>query len=102
MSDIVLFGAGPIADVARVYIGTQGPHRIVGFTVDGKFKQADSFAGRPLVAWEELETHFPPDSVELLGPLSFRQLNEFRRDRYHEGKKRNYRFASFIHPACHI
>ena len=29
-------------------------------------------------------------------------MNEFRRDRYLEGKARNYRFASFIHPNSHI
>ncbi len=37
-----------------------------------------------------------------MGPLSYRQLNEFRRDRHLEGKARGYKFASFIHPASHI
>jgi sugar O-acyltransferase (sialic acid O-acetyltransferase NeuD family) len=102
MADIVVFGAGQIAEVVQVYIDVHGPHRIVGFTVDGAFKRTDSFAGRPLVAWEELEAYFSPAAVELLGPLSFRRLNEFRRDRYLDGKARGYRFASFIHPSCHI
>lgn len=102
MADVVVFGAGQIAEVAKVYIEAHGPDRIVGFTVDGAFKQSDSFGGLPLVAWEDLESHFPPGTVKLLGPLSYRRLNDFRRDRHQEGKARGYGFTSFIHPDCHI
>jgi len=102
MSDIVIFGAGQIAEVAKVYIDAHPEHRIVGFTVDAQYATADSFHGLPLVPWEDLESVFPPGQIELLGPLSYRRLNEFRRDRYLEGKARNYRFASFIHPNSHI
>lgn len=102
MSDIVLFGAGQIADVARVYIDTHGPDRIAGFTVDASHRTADTFCGRPLVSWEDLERFFPPSQVKLLGPLSFRRLNEFRKSRYLEAKARGYGFASFIHPSCQI
>ena len=102
MADVVIFGAGQIAEVAQVYINAHGPDRIVGFTVDASHRQSDTFHGLPLVAWEELESRFPPGEVMLLGPLSYRRLNEFRRDRHQEGKRRGYRFASFIHPACHI
>lgn len=102
MADIVIFGAGQIAEVAKVYIEAHGEHRIVGFTVDAEYARLDKFAGLPLVPWQRLETSFPPDQVELLGPLSYRRMNELRRDRYYEGKARNYRFASYIHPHSHI
>ena len=102
MSDIVLFGAGQIADVARTYIDTHGPHRIVAFAVDDAYRTGDTFAGRPQVSWEDLEHDYPPDRVQLLGPLSFRRLNQFRRSRFEEGKARGYSFASFVHPASHV
>lgn len=102
MTDIVLFGAGQIADVARVYIDAHGPDRIVAFTVDDAFRTGDTFAGRPQVSWEDLERTFPPDRVKLLGPLSFRKLNAFRKTRFEEGKARGYGFASFVHPSCHV
>ncbi|QSX77454.1 acetyltransferase [Agrilutibacter solisilvae] len=102
MNDIVVFGAGQIADVARIYIDAHGPDRIVGFTVDDAFRTGDTFAGRPQVSWEQLERSFPPDRVKLLGPLSFRKLNEFRKARFQEGKARGYTFASFIHPSCNV
>jgi sugar O-acyltransferase (sialic acid O-acetyltransferase NeuD family) len=102
MADVVIFGAGQIADVARVYIEAHGPDQIVGYTVDAAFQKSDTHSGLPLVAWERLEQTFPPGSIKLLGPLSYRRLNEFRRERHQEGKARGYEFASFIHPASHI
>jgi acetyltransferase-like isoleucine patch superfamily enzyme len=100
VADILVFGAGQIADVARVYIGAHGPDRIVGFTVDAAHKTANTFSGLPLVEWEDLERHYPPGSVKLIGPLSYRRLNEFRRDRHLDGKRRGYTFTSFVHPGC--
>ena len=102
MADIIVFGAGQIAEVAKFYIDAHGSDRIVGFTVDATYRNDDTFQGLPLIAWEELDKHFPPGSVELLGPLSYRRLNDFRRDRHREGKARGYAFTSFVHPGSHI
>src|SRR5439155_1817769 len=102
MADIVFFGTGHSAEVAKVYIESHSEHRIVGFTVDAQYATAATFHDLPLVPCQRLEEFFPPDQVELLGPISYARMNEFRRDRYLEGKARNYRFASFIHPDCHI
>jgi sugar O-acyltransferase (sialic acid O-acetyltransferase NeuD family) len=102
MADIVIFGGGQIAEVAKAYIDRHGDHRIVGYTVDAAYVTTDRFLGLPLVPWERLEQFFPPGEIQLLGPLSYRRMNEFRRDRYFEGKARNYQFASFVHPHSHI
>lgn len=100
MADIVIFGASVSAQIARICLERDSDHRVVGFTVDAAYATADRFDGLPLVPWERLEQAFPPTQVQLLGPISYRRLNEFRRDRYLEGKARGYRFASFIHPSC--
>ena len=102
MADVVLFGAGQIAEVAKVYLDAHGPDRVVGFTVDASHRHGDSFAGLPLVEWETLEERFPPGEIKLLGPLSYRRMNEFRRDRHLQGRQRGYDFTTFIHPASHI
>ena len=102
MADIVFFGTGHSAEVAQVYLETYSEHQLVGFTVDAKYAQSETFHGLPLVPWERIEESFPPGQVELLGPISYARMNEFRRDRYLEGKARRYHYASFIHPDCHI
>jgi sugar O-acyltransferase (sialic acid O-acetyltransferase NeuD family) len=100
MADIVIFGASMSAQVARTYLERDSDHRVVGFAVDAAYASSEKFDGLPLVPWERLEQTFPPTQVQLLGPISYRRLNEFRRDRYLEGKARGYRFASFIHSSC--
>ena len=102
VSDIVIFGAGPIVDVAVAYLSRHSQDRIVGFTVDDRYKDRNEKLGLPLVAWEELERHFPPESVELLGPISYRRVNAFRKERYLQGKQRGYAFSRFIHPHCDV
>ena len=102
MPDIVVFGAGRIAEVAKVYLDAHSADRVVGFTVDAAYQTADTFNGLPLVAWERLEERFPPGAVKLLGPLSYQRLNDFRRERHQEGKARGYAFTSFVHPASHV
>ncbi|MBV8889768.1 MAG: acetyltransferase [Alphaproteobacteria bacterium] len=102
MADIVIFGASPSAEVAKTYLEAHSSHRIVGFTVDDRYATREQFCGLPLVPWDRLEQFFPPSQVQLLGPISYRRMNEFRRDRYLEGKERSYRFASFIHPNSQI
>jgi acetyltransferase-like isoleucine patch superfamily enzyme len=102
MKDIVLFGTGTVAEVIEVYLRAHSDYRIVGYTVDAAFCRSESHAGLPLAPWEEIERHFPPDRVLLLGPLTYRRMNTIRRDRYLEGKARGYGFARFIHPGSHI
>jgi sugar O-acyltransferase (sialic acid O-acetyltransferase NeuD family) len=98
MADVILFGAEAAAEVATVYLDAYSEHRVIGFTVDAAYCKRDEFMGRPVVPWEDLERSFPPERVSLLGPISFRRMNQLRRDRYVEGKKRGYRFISFVHP----
>ena len=102
MADVVIFGAGQIAEVAKTYIDAHGPIGSLASPSISAYLGAETFHGLPVVAWERLEQHFPPHSIALLGPLSYRRINEFRRDRHLEGKARGYRFASFVHPASHV
>ena len=100
--DIVIFGNGQLADVVAEYVEQHAEVRIAGYTVDSAYRRTDTFRGLPLVDWEELERHFPPDQVQLFGPISYRDGNRFRRDRFEEGRSRGYRFYSFVHPDSRI
>ncbi|MBK5928003.1 acetyltransferase [Rhodobaculum claviforme] len=102
MTELVLFGTGGAAQTVAFHLAAQPGIRIVGYTVDAAWRTAEHHDGRPLVAWEDLEDHFPPDRVTLFGPFSFARMNTLRRDRYLEGKARGYRFARFVHPASTV
>jgi hypothetical protein len=102
MANLVIFGTSAISEVAKFYIEKYSADRIIGFTADREYCEAASFLGLPVVAWEELEQRFPPQTVKLLGPLSYQRLNELRRDRHLEGRARGYSFATFVHPRSQV
>jgi len=96
MADVVIFVLARSRG-REVYIDAHGEDRIVGFTAIANMRKP-SAPRSPLVRGKNLNDFFPPQQVKLLGPLSYRRMNEFRRIRYLEGKRRNYQFTSFIHP----
>ena len=60
MSKIVLFGTGRGADVAYRFLSADTDHEIVAFAVDDAHRQTDTLRGLPVVAFEEVETLYPP------------------------------------------
>jgi len=101
LGDVVIFGVGHSAELALAFFERQRK-RVVGFTVDPDYLADARFRGRPVVAWPELERHFPPETVELFAPISYRERNAIRRARFHDGRGRGYRFANLIHPSALI
>ncbi len=107
MSDttrLVLFGTGQFSETLCHYLDMDPSVTVEAFCIDADYMpDSREFRGRPVHAWEELEAAYPPDSgIKLLGPISFRDGNRFRRDRYLEGKERGYEFHTYIHPGASV
>jgi len=96
LKDIVVFGTGPIAELAALYFREDAGRRVAGFTVDSAYAATPDFAGLPLVAFEELEARFPPAEYELFVALAYTKLNKLRRARVDEGKARGYGIAHYV------
>lgn len=101
MADVVLFGTGQMAEVAKFYLDWEGSHKVVGFAVDRDYLDAPKKDGLPVVAWEDLHGHFPAGEVSLFCPLSYKGVNQHRKDKFREGLERGYDFISFVHPRAH-
>ncbi len=101
MADVVLFGTGQIAEVARAYLEWEGSHRIVAHSVHRDYREAETKDNLPIVAWEDLETIYPSGQVSLFAPLSYKGVNAARRAVFEDGLARGYEFISFVHPAAH-
>ena len=101
--DIILFGVGQIAEVLAHYIQDDPSVNLLGFAVDRPFMPpSGEFKGLPVAAWDDVQATFPPDKVRVLGPVSYRGNNMFRRERHFEAKEMGYRFATYIHPSSHV
>ncbi|PZV40503.1 acetyltransferase [Mesorhizobium kowhaii] len=93
---IIIFGAGPIAEVAHYYFTHDSPHDVAAFTVDRAFLTADRLAGLPVVPFDTLVRDYPPDAYAAFVALSYSQLNEVRRQKYLAVKELGYELVSYV------
>jgi sugar O-acyltransferase (sialic acid O-acetyltransferase NeuD family) len=97
MADVVIFGARDFASLAHFYLKHDSPHKVAGFTVDREYLPGGTtFEGLPIVAFDELETHFPPGEFAAFAPLSHKGMNRIRRDAYDRLKRKGYFLISYV------
>lgn len=93
---LVIFGAGDIAQLAHLYFSTDSEYEVVAFTVDAAYRTESTFCDLPVVAFEEISTHYAPERCEIFVALSYSKLNAVRKEKYLAAKALGYRIASFI------
>ena len=100
MAKIVIFGAEDIAKLADYYFTHDSEHEVVAYTVDRAYRQGDSYMQRPLVAFEDIEQHYPPADYQLFIAISYTQMNQLRAQKYQEAKAKGYQLISYISTHC--
>lgn len=93
---VVIFGVGAFAEVAEVYLRRDAGREVLAYTVDGQYVTDRTFAGLPVVAWEELLESHPPERVDLLVATGFRGVNKVRRGIYERCKRQGYGFVTYV------
>lgn len=104
MKSIVIYGNSAMAEVTAEYINACRGYRVVAFTVDEKYIEGEGFAGKPLIACENLESYFAKDQIELLvlsveGLVSTRQHKKIKSDEF---TVEGYRLFTFIDPSSYV
>lgn len=100
MKKLVIFGLGDIAQIAKYYFDTDSDHEVVAFTVDRDFMQEAFFEGKPVVAFEDITTMYPPDAHDLFIALSYSQMNKLREKKFNEALAMGYNLPSYISSKC--
>ena len=93
---IIIFGTEKFASFAWFALSHDSPHEVVGFTVDGAYLVNNNLHGLPVVAFEQVERYFPPESIAMIAPLGARNLNKLRAEKHRSGKAKGYRFISYV------
>jgi sugar O-acyltransferase (sialic acid O-acetyltransferase NeuD family) len=93
---VVIFGVGQLAELAHFYFNHDSERVIAGFTVDADFLPGETHAGLPAIAFEEVRKRFPPSEYDLFLPISFKQMNAIRRDRFNAAKDMGYDCPSYV------
>ena len=85
-----------MAETADVYFRHDSPFNIVAFCVDGDRLDANSYRGRPLVAFEDVERLYPPETHDMFIPMSAKNSNSQRQKKFEQAKNYGYSMVSFI------
>jgi sugar O-acyltransferase (sialic acid O-acetyltransferase NeuD family) len=93
---VVIFGTGDFARVACVYLERDSPHEVVAFTVNAEYLDGERLLGREVVAFEEIETRFPPADYAMFVAVGFSKVNRNRAATFDEAKARGYDLISYV------
>ena len=94
--EIVIFGVAEMSELAHFYFENDSEYKVVAFTVDQEFKQADSFKDLPLVAFEDVEKLYPPEEFGMFISLGYSKINQIRKQKYEIAKSKGYELVSYI------
>jgi sugar O-acyltransferase (sialic acid O-acetyltransferase NeuD family) len=96
VANLVVFGAGDIAELAHFYFTHDSPHRVVAFTVDAAYLKEPVFDGLPVVPFDEVQSRFPPDGHGAFVAISYARLNAVRAEKCAALRKLGYGLTSYI------
>jgi sugar O-acyltransferase (sialic acid O-acetyltransferase NeuD family) len=96
VADLVVFGAGDIAELARFYFTHDSAHRVVAFTVDAAYLKEPTFDGLPVVPFEEMASRFPADRHAAFVALSYTRLNAVRAEKCAALRALGYPLVSYV------
>jgi sugar O-acyltransferase (sialic acid O-acetyltransferase NeuD family) len=99
---VVVFGTKDLAELAHYYLTNDSEYEVVAFTVNKEYLDTKTFKPRgskieyPIVPFEELETHYPPNEYLFFAPMTGVKMNNLRKSIYEEGKEKGYEYISYV------
>jgi len=102
MARLIIFGAGDIARLAHYYFTHDTEHEVAAFTVDQKYLKGESFLELPMIAFEDLAEHYPPQDHKMFVALSYAKMNRLRAEKYHQAKGLGYDLVSYVSSRCSL
>jgi sugar O-acyltransferase (sialic acid O-acetyltransferase NeuD family) len=95
-SKVVLVGDGEFAEIAYQYLTHDSPHRVVAFSAEKNYIKREQLFGLPVVPFEEVERHYPPDEHQALVAITYTKLNRVRARLYRDVKSKRYSCISYV------
>jgi sugar O-acyltransferase (sialic acid O-acetyltransferase NeuD family) len=93
---IIIFGAGEIAELADFYFTHDSEFEVAGFTVDAAYIKSSEFRGRPVLPFERLTERFPPERYGFFVAVSYTKLNMVRAEKVAAARAMGYEIVSYL------
>ncbi len=75
---------------------------ISAFTVEKDYCTTEKFHDIDVIPFEELELHFPKESINILICIGYNKMNRIRERIYEKVKEEGYSILSYIHPKATV
>lgn len=96
MRKLIIFGTGPIAEIAYFYFTHDTDFEVALFTVDKNYLSAETFCGLPVVPFEDIERKHLPNDHHMFIALSYTKMNDLREKRFCEAQSKGYCLPSYV------
>lgn len=93
---LILFGDSAFAEIAYEYFTYDSEYEVVAFTVSREFLNKHTLFGLPVIAYEDVESLYPPSGYEMHIALIYNSLNRVRRNFYFDAKAKGYVLANYV------
>jgi sugar O-acyltransferase (sialic acid O-acetyltransferase NeuD family) len=93
---LVLIGASGFAEIAVEYFRQDSPYEVVACAVERDFITAPVLGGVPVIAFEDVDKLYPPQTHHAHVAITFLQLNRVRARLFSATKAKGYTMASYI------
>lgn len=101
---LIIFGIEDYSKIVYEYFTRDGIYEVAAFTVDRKYIKQPivNLYGLPVVAFEEIESFYPPDKHEFHAAVVYGNLNRDRANIIARAKEKGYKLASYISPCAFV
>src|SRR4051812_25256609 len=97
MADLVVFGTGDFARMARVYFDSDSDHSVVAFTLHERYAGDDRLCDAlPILTFEQLAATHPPGSIEIFVAAGYTRVNRNRSALFDEIRAAGYQLATYV------
>ena len=95
MTDLLIYGVGPLAKLMHFYFTHDSDYRVVAFTADSQFVMEKTFCGLPVLPFDIVTEKYPPDSVRMFVAIGYRHMRN-RQVLFDRAKAKKYVLANYI------
>lgn len=97
MKKVIIFGLSGMAKELCYYLEKDSYGEMVAYTLDRQYIKETNFAGKKVIAYEELEKYFRKDEVIILVAVGYSQMNNTRKMVMDRCKDGGWEIGTFIH-----
>jgi len=90
----IIFGAGTLGELVDFYLENDSSYEVVAFC--SSTPDAETFCGKPLIAFSNIEEFFPPEEHHMFVAVGYRGMNDLRKTFCNEARGKGYTLLSYI------